>query len=67
MTSTSLPQPALVPRRTTTTGDPVRQALVNALIGAVLDELGGVARTTSVAAKNAPRRDTSARKRREMR
>ncbi len=59
----TLPQPALVPRRTTATREPVRQALIDALIGAVLDELGagGVPRTTSAAAKNAPRREISTR------
>ncbi len=59
--ASTVPQPALVPRRTTATGAPVRQALVAALIGAVLDELGavGVARTTPAATKTAPGRKIS--------
>ena len=57
MTSTSVPQSTLVPGPSATTSDPVRQALVDALIGAVLDELGdvGVARTTPGATKTAPK------------
>ena len=62
MTATSLPRPELIPGRPATTSGPVRQALVEALIGAVLDELGttGVARTTPGATKTAPRRKISA-------
>ena len=61
MTSTSLSRPALVPGQTATTSDPVRQALVEALTGAVLDELGavGLARTTPAATKTAPGRKIS--------
>ena len=61
MTATSMPRPALVPRRRATTSGPLRQARVDALIGAVLDEMGavGVARTTATAVQPAPRRKTS--------
>ena len=49
------PNLSLVSRRTTTSL-PVRQALVEALIGAVLDEMlgGGVSRCQPVATKHAP-------------
>ena len=62
MTSTSLPRPARVPGLPAATSGPVRQALVEALIGAVLDELGtvGVARATPGATKTAPRQKISA-------
>ncbi len=61
--ASTVPQAGLVPRRTTATRAPVRQALIDALIGAVLDEMGagGVPRTTAAAAKNAPRREISTR------
>ena len=51
--ASTVPQVALVPRRKSATGAPVRQALVDALIGAVLDELGAVdvARPTPAATK----------------
>ena len=57
MASTTLLQSAVVPRRTTTTSDPVRQALVDALIGAVLNEMEAVdvSRSTPAATKTAPR------------
>ncbi len=42
MTSNRVPRPVRVPRRTTTVSAPVRRALVDALIGAVRDELDAV-------------------------
>ena len=67
--SCGVSQPALVPRRTTTTSGLVRQALVDALIGAVLDEMGavGVSRTTPAATQNGPKPEISTRERRGMR
>ena len=61
MTSTSLPRPALVPGRAATTSGLVRQALVEALIGAVRDELaaGGVVRASPAVTKTAPTRKIS--------
>ena len=55
--ASTLPQSALVPRRTTATRTPVREALVDALIGAVLDEMEAVdvSRSTPAATKTAPR------------
>jgi len=67
--ATTRPQPALVLPRTTVSRAPVKQALVDALIGAVLDELGGVdvARITPAATKTAPRQKDLHRERRGMR
>ena len=55
MTATTSPHSAVVPRRTTARRGPVRQALVDALIGAVLEELEavGVSRPQPVATKHA--------------
>lgn len=62
MTPTVVPRPAPVPGRPTTISGPVRQALIEALIGAVLDEREAVAvaRMTPTVVKPALRRKTSA-------
>ena len=63
MTSTRVPQPARVSRRPTPADGPVRQALVGALIGAVLDEMGpvGGARPGSATTSRMPRREKAPR------
>ena len=69
MTSNTEPQAARVSRRTTTASGPVRQALVDALIGAVLDEMDavGVSRTTSAVTTHATSREISRGERPGMR